>query len=203
MKYFFSVAILLMSIGAKAQTNDVSPLANYSPEWNNPDSNFTQCNTAATADYMSPNEKDVIYILNLVRSSPALFVNTVLKKRKDLQGTYCTSLINKLLQMQPLNLLEPDEKCYNSAECHGESGAHGYVGHIRQTAGCKQKEYFDGECCDYGHNVALEIVLSLLIDDGIPNLIHRNIFLGEYNSVGVSVQSHSKYRYSAVLDFHY
>jgi hypothetical protein len=203
MKYFFSIVILLMSIGAKAQTDAISPLANYSSEWNNVDSNFTQCNTAINADYMSPNEKDVIYILNLVRSSPVLFVNTVLKKRKDLQGRYCNSLIEKLLTMQPLNLLQPDEKCYNSAECHAESGDHGYVGHVRQTTACKEKQYFDGECCDYGHNVALEIVLSLLIDDGVPSLIHRTIFLGEFNGVGVSVQSHSKYRYVSVLDFHY
>jgi uncharacterized protein YkwD len=203
MKYFFSIAILLMSIGAKAQANEVSPLANYSPEWNDADSNFAQCNTAINAKYMSPNEKDVIYILNLVRSSPVLFVNTVLKKRKDLQGKYCNTLIEKLLTMQPLNLLQPDEKCYSSAECHAESGDHGYVGHIRQTTSCKEKQYFDGECCDYGHNVALEIVLSLLIDDGIPSLIHRTIFLSEFNGVGVSVQSHSKYRYVSVLDFHY
>ncbi|HMG83604.1 MAG TPA: hypothetical protein VK559_11260 [Ferruginibacter sp.] len=203
MKYFFSIAILLMSISAEAQTDPVSPLANYSSEWNNPDSNFTQCNTAIDAVYMSPNEKDVIYILNLVRSSPVLFVNTVLKKRKDLQGKYCNSLTEKLLTMQPLNLLVPDEKCYNSAECHAESGIHGYVGHVRQTTSCKEKQYFDGECCDYGHNVALEIVLSLLVDDGVPSLIHRTIFLGEYNGVGVSVQSHSKYRYVSVLDFHY
>lgn len=203
MKYFFSIAILLMSIYATAQTDAVSPLANYSTEWNNPDSNFTQCNTAINVGYMSPNEKDVIYILNLVRSSPVLFVNTVLKKRKDLQGKYCTSLINKLLAMEPLNLLEPDEKCYNSAECHAESGKYGYVGHVRQTAACKNKQYFDGECCDYGHNVALEIVLSLLIDDGVPSLIHRSIFLGEFNAVGVSVQSHSKYGYDCVVDFHY
>jgi uncharacterized protein YkwD len=203
MRYFFSIAILLMSISATAQTDAPSPLAFYSPEWNNADSNFVQCNTAINADYMSPNEKDVIYILNLVRSSPALFANTVIKKRKDLQGKYCTSLINKLLAMQPLNLLEPNEQCYNSAECHAASGTHGYVGHIRQTAACKSKQYFDGECCDYGHNVALEIVLSLLIDDGVPSLIHRTIFLGEFNEVGASVQSHSKYGYCAVLDFHY
>jgi len=203
MKCFFSVAILLLSVVAKAQTEAVSPLANYSPEWNNADSNFVQCNTAATADYMSPNEKDVIYILNLVRSSPVLFVNTVLRKRKDLRGKYYTSLINKLLEMQPLPLIQPDEKCYNSAACHAESGERGYVGHDRQTTACKEKQYFDGECCDYGHNVALEIVLALLIDEGVPSLIHRTIFLGEYNGVGVSIQSHTKYRYVTVMDFHY
>lgn len=203
MKFFLSSTFLLLTLYTNAQVEfTANPiLAAYSAEWNNPDSHFSECNTAVNVDYMSPNEKDVIYILNLVRSSPALFANTVLKNRKNIQGKNCTSLINTLLSMPPLTLLIPDKKCYNSAAGQAASGLQGYVGHIRQSKTAASKKHFDAECCDYGDNEALEIVLSLLIDNNIPSLIHRTICLGDYTSIGVALHVHTKYKYVTVLDF--
>eukprot|EP01030_Chromulinospumella_sphaerica_P019949 gene19949-biopygen17680 len=63
--------------GTKGTTNAPSPLAAYSSEWNA--DKYKACNTAANARYMSDEERTTIYILNLARTNPKLFCETVVK----------------------------------------------------------------------------------------------------------------------------
>ena len=215
MKYYYTVIFLLCCILLQAQKPKpaaikYSPLAVYSAEWNKPV--YTKCNTADKTTYMSATEKEVIYILNLVRSYPKLFANTVLKKYPEHSGNesllddkyYFQSLLDTLLVMQPGVILLPDKLCYTSAQCHAyQSGITGYEGHERKKVECKEKRYFNGECCDYGNDDALEIVLSLLIDEGVETLGHRRICLDSYQKLGVSIQPHKEWRFNAVLDFYF
>lgn len=181
--------------------DSISPLAGFSSEWN--DAKYLKCNTASRVNYMTNAEKEVIYILNLARMNPPLFANSVVKKYPAKHTYYYTSLIDTLLLLKPVNLLIPDAKCFESASCHATiSGAQGYVGHNRSTDECKNKKHFTGECCDYGHNKPLDIVMSLLIDEGVSSLGHREICLDSYKKLGVSIQFHNLYRFTAVLDFY-
>lgn len=51
-------------------------------------------------------------------------------------------------------------------------------------------------------NVAQEIVIQLLIDDGVLSRGHRkNILSNEFNFVGVSFGQHSKHKCICVMDF--
>ena len=89
MKYFFTLLLLQSSVLLFAQSGNitgstVSPLTAYSSDWN--DIKYSKCNTAVNAAYMTSAEKDVIYILNLIRSYPALFAKTVLKKYPSASG---------------------------------------------------------------------------------------------------------------------
>ncbi len=198
----FAFVCFLPSEKKSNSINLISPLATYSSEWN--DAKYLKCNTASKANYMTSAEKDVIYILNLARLNPSLFANSVAKKYTSFHTKYYTSLIDTLLLLKPGKLLFPDSNCFKSALCHAtNSGAEGYVGHTRSKDECKNKRYFNGECCDYGHNKALDIIMSLLIDEGVPSLGHREICLSSYNKLGVSIQFHNLYGHTAVLDFHY
>lgn len=160
---------------------------------------------------MSANEKELVYILNLARLNPSLFASTVVKKYPEksdkgylVNSDYYKSLLDTMKKMKPLNLLQPDSLCYTSAFCHAVSSGHAaYTGHDRQTDDCKEKRNFNGECCDYGNEKPLDIVLSLLIDNWVPSLGHRWICLNSYKRIGVSIQPHKGYRHNAVLDFHY
>jgi hypothetical protein len=184
-----------------------SPLAAYSSEWNN--EKYLVCNTAAKADYMSANEKELIYVLNLARMNPVLFANSVVKKFPNKIGeeqlrksAYYNSLLDSMVKMKPLSLLYPDEACYTSAACHAKTtGADGSVGHDRSDD-CRAKMRFSAECCDYGHSSAVDIIMSLLVDEGVKSLGHRKICLWPYyEKIGVSIQPHKIYRFTAVLDF--
>ena len=215
MKYFFSLFLLLSSLLLFSQTSNTvgsiaSPLAQYSNEWN--DIKYSKCNTAVNAAYLTKTEKDVIYILNLIRSYPALFAKTVLKKYPAFSGHdhladdvyYFKSLVDTLLTLQSKQMLYPDNACFISAKSHAwQSGLTGYVGHERKTRDAKLKRHYNGECCDYGNKEPLDIILSLLIDEGIPSLGHRVVCLSDYTKLGVSIQPHKKYGINAVLDFYY
>ena len=215
MKFYFTAFFLIGCISLTAQNSKpaipkFSPFAVYSEEWNKPE--YARCNTAEHVNYMSEAEKNTIYVLNLVRANPKLFVNTVLIKYPEHSGQdqllndsfYFQSLVKALLAIESLPLLVPDKECFTSAYCHAQlSGISGYVGHERQNADCKSKTHFSGECCDYGHNDPVDIILSLLIDEGVESLGHRSICLGEYEKIGVSVQPHKVYTSNAVLDLHF
>jgi uncharacterized protein YkwD len=211
MKYYLTISALLlhtMLLAQRTSPPEISPLASYSEEWNKPE--YAQCNTARNVSFMSKEEKNVIYILNLARSYPQLFAGTVLEKYPDSSGNeelrndtvYFRSLLIEMQQMKPAPLLVPDNKCWTSAQCHAyQSGLTGYAGHERTNKECQKKEYYSGECCDYGNSDPLGIVLSLLIDDGVPSLGHRQICLGSYTKLGVSIQPHKEWKFNAVLDF--
>lgn len=193
---------------AKPHPAFVSPLSEFSEQWNDP--RYESCNTASTASYMSKEEKDVIWVLNMARTNPQLFCATVVKKyaayslNDELEATtWYKSLVRTMTTMKPVNLLEPSQECYNSAQCHAyNSGIKGYEGHERQGS-CSAKEFYNGECCDYSNDKAIDIVMSLLIDEDVPSLGHREICFTPYKSVGVSIQPHKKWVTNAVLDFHF
>jgi uncharacterized protein YkwD len=105
--------------------------------------------------------------------------------------------------MKPAPLLLPDSVLWVSASCHAKSsGLAGYVGHQRQTPDCQSKKHFLGECCDYGNSQPLDIVMSLLIDEGVESLGHRKILMeNRYTKAAVAIMAHKKYRTNTVIDF--
>jgi uncharacterized protein YkwD len=59
-----------------------------------------------------------------------------------------------------------------------------------------------GECCYYGVEDAFDIIVDLLIDQGVSSLGHRKICLSpSYTELGVSIQPHKTYSSNTVLDF--
>jgi uncharacterized protein YkwD len=199
-----------MAISAMAQPARpklISPLSSFSPEWNK--DVYLNLNTARDSNYLTGMEKDVIWILNMVRRDPQLFLRTVMLNPKSefyqnpkYRNSYYTSLVKDLQKLKPNRKpLYPNQKLYLSAFCHAlNSGKEGYVGHDRKW-GCKTS--FRGECCSYGFDDALDIIMQLLIDDGVPSLGHRSICLSTtYDELGVSIQPHIAYSYNAVLDFY-
>lgn len=207
--FVFSVAGFVPENRSPKTGVPVSPLAAYSAAWN--DARYQKCNTAASAGYLSATEKEVIYILNLARTNPSLFASTVVRQYPQKSGqpnminsSYYKSLLLTMQKMKPVALLSPDSLCWVSAQCHAATaGSSGYVGHTRKTDACQQKTYFGGECCDYGFDDPLDILMDLLIDETVSSLGHRQICLGTFKRLGVSIQPPTIYRYNTVLDFQY
>jgi hypothetical protein len=172
---------------------------------------LTAANTAASISSLKANEREIIQYVNLVRMYPKQFCQQFIEPLPDdviadpklgveVKKSYKTSLVKTLQKMQPIGVLQYSESMHQIAECWvKESGPSGIVGHARR----KCKSGFLGECCSYGHDDALAIVVQLLLDVDVPSLGHREIILDpEYQTLGTSTGSHSKYDYCAVLDFH-
>ena len=155
-------------------------------------------NTAKNENYLTHEEQQVYFYLNLVRTNPKLFADTYFSDLRNSTEYYESTLFMELQQLEPLPVLKPNRLLYQSAQCHAiESGKSGYIGHDR----AKCKENFRGECCHYGMSDALEIIKNLLIDRNVESLGHRRICLGHYTELGVSIQPHKSYGENAVLDF--
>ena len=205
----FLILLISIQVSAMQQNADTNanPLAKYSAVWKQP--KYQKCNTAANVNYLTVEEKNLIWVLNMIRLSPKLYLNTVLLNPKchfyqsaANRDYYYKSLIKDLTNLQPnTDFLFPDSSAYVSARCHAYySGLNGYVGHDRKWGDCVQD--FMGECCDYGFEDAVNIITHLLIDKNIPNLGHRIVCLSpEYNKLGTSIQPHQYYGNNAVLDF--
>ncbi len=172
--------------------------------------------TAAKTTYMSKEEKDVLYWLNLARMQPDLYAELYVDPYQqlydnaqwksdsddvwgiDVYTTYINTCYLYMAQLEPLIALVPDLENYKSAECHAiESGKTGYVGHDRTNC----TEHFSAECCDYGPSEGFEVIHDLILDTGVPSLGHRYACLGRYSSIGIAQKSHLTYRYNTVLDF--
>lgn len=185
-----------------------NPLSAFSPIWN--EAKYKKANTGATVKYLSTKEKQILFVLNLVRMNPPLFASTAVKKfparmgRTDLvKLPEYLSLLDTLNKLKPLPLLYPDSLCWVSARCHAaSSGEIGYVGHERVSDKCSAVSRFSGECCHYGYSDPFDIVMSLLIDEGVPSLGHRKILLLKgFTRLGVAIAPHSEYGTNTVLDF--
>ena len=173
---------------------------------------IAKANTAQNADYLTEEEKDVIFLTNLVRLDGAFFANTFLLQNRanDPSNYYVSSLYSTLPSIKNLSMLAPNKCCFSLAESHAnDMGQTGYVGHTSSDGTscstrlkrCSPKFYY-GENCFYGKNSATEIVLQLLIDEDVPSLGHReNILDSKFNSVGVAIRPHIHFGYNCVMDF--
>jgi len=155
----------------------------------------------------------VVLFLNKARTNPKLFAQLYLTTRKG-EGGYALECYNEMLAWKPLHPLAPSKALSLAARDHatdlGATGATGHVSSSGADAASRVRRHgtFTGpytgpwENCSYGPSDPLEIVLQLLIDDGVPSRGHRrNIMEKNVNFVGVSIRPHKTYRYNCVMDF--
>lgn len=175
-------------------------------------------NTAAAVDYMTDEEKRVVFLCNLARLDGNRFLIEYLRPyirknklnmtaSKDLQSLYYVDLKN----VKNRYMLQPMKTLCDAAAYHAKDmGQHGLIGHSSSdgTDGIARIQKFVpkasrvGENCHYGREDALDIVIQLLIDENYPDVGHRKNILDAYwTNIGVSIQSHSRYRYNCVQDF--
>ena len=168
-------------------------------------------NTAADNEYLNEEEKKVVLFMNLARADGALFAETFLTEYINVNGLeknkFVKSLYQDLKKTGYLKPFIPENDLISVAQGHAmESGKSGHTGHKDFK---KRFEPFMGnpyqhvgENCSYGYNEAIDIVISLLIDDGVKDLGHRkNILSDSFNSVGVAIRPHKSFRSNCVIDF--
>ena len=164
---------------------------------------------------MSSDEKNVLYYINLVRINPKKFENEVLnpflKENKKFSRKYIKSLRKDLTKTKRLSPFIYTDELFKFAKHHAKTtGKIGKTGHRSiYLKGYKSrtkkllKSYSSvGENIHYGSNNPKEIVIELLIDDGIKGVGHRkNILSTNYVHASVSMQPHKKYTFNTVIEF--
>jgi uncharacterized protein YkwD len=196
---------------------------------NNSDWNDASLNTAANANFLSQTEKEIFLEINKLRSNPAKYAEEFiaplakyykqklfyypgdkpLLTREGVQALYeCVRVLKK---QQPLPIIYPSSGLTKAATDHvkdqSETGRTGHTGSDRSGSRERIERYGDwniriAENIAYGGTGARQIVIYLLIDDGVKSRGHRKNFLNpDFKMMGVATGSHPEYGSMTVMDF--
>jgi len=185
--------------------------------------------TTAAAEDLTEIERQVIIEINMARTAPAEYASRFLV---PLRSFYRRTLlqypgeigiltqegvlaldecISALQAAKPVSPLSPAKGLALAARAQvkdqATTGAIGHMGSDNSTPIDRIGRYGKwnitaGENIDYGNGDPRRIVISLLIDDGVPSRGHRmNLLDARFKFVGVSVGAHSVYRHMCVMDF--
>jgi hypothetical protein len=183
-----------------------------SDPWSGWDANvISSLNSAGDIKYLNDEEKKVILFMNMARYDGPLFARTflesyIVEKKLD-NSNYIRSLRKDLNRLDRQVPLMPEKNLTSIAKDHatkmGEKGTTGHSGFKDRFAPFMGNPYNHvGENCSYGYETAIDIVISLLIDEGIKDMGHReNILSPDFNSIGIAIRPHKKYRVNCVMDF--
>jgi hypothetical protein len=179
-------------------------------------------------EYLSRFEREVLNENNLARESPNLYVGFIEKYRLKNEGgnvfnTKHGHLMTKeglvavdeairFLKMQhSLPPIKPSEGLSRAARDHANDiGVANIVGHTGSN-GSSSRDRIEkhgkwdvtiGENIQFGQGDARDIIMQLIIDDGVSNRGHRiAIFNRAFKVAGVAIAPHKTYTSCCVIDY--
>ncbi len=186
-------------------------------------------NTASEANYLSSLEKEIILEINKLRSDPKRYAEDYiapLAKKYDRRLLYYPGdqplltkegvnalyeCVRDLKRQQPLPIIYPSEGLTLAARDHvndqSKTGRTGHQGSDSSNMRNRIERYGKwekriAENIAYGGKTAQQIVIYLLIDDGVRDRGHRKNFLNpDFRMVGVATGNHPQYGLMSVMDF--
>jgi uncharacterized protein YkwD len=184
--------------------------------------------SAPQSDYLTRLERDIVAEHNLARSDPASYAAYLheLKPRYDGQRFLESDSVVRMTQegsaavdeairflesTAPLAFVHASRGMSLGARDlvadQGPSGSTGHVGTDGSQPWDRVARYGDweGEIAEnvaYGFDSAREVVVQLIVDDGVRGRGHRvNIFNPEFRVVGVSCGNHARYGTVCVITY--
>jgi uncharacterized protein YkwD len=182
---------------------------------------------AEEKDAASASGHAVIREMNLARQNPALYATFARELRSQMSGNVMvlpghtrirtkegTAAVDEAIRFlqnaQPLSPLAVSRGMCRAAADHcadQASGGFGHEGRDRSHAGQRIARYgmFSGswgENISYGKSSARDVVLALIIDDGLQARKHRkNIFNPNFNYAGAAFGQHARFGMVCSMDF--
>lgn len=154
---------------------------------------------------MNQVETDVVFYINYVRTNPKEFNEKFVKNNPNFKkDKYYKSLVVMLDSIKPMEELKIDGYLNGTSLNHAKDmGKHGITNHY-YSDGTLITDMFDvTECCNFGCDNGLTIVLSQLIDSGVSDYGHRLAILDKNSTkIGVSFRKHkSDFKVCTVIHF--
>ena len=157
----------------------------------------------------------VIREMNLARTNPVAYATFIEQIRENFQGNVLVlpgktmmrtkegvravdEAVRFLRRAQPVAAVSLSPGMCRAAADHCAEQAGGQVGHGDPVGRMNRYGRWGlrwGENVSYGKSSARDIVVALIIDDGLPARKHRkNIFNPAFNVAGAAYGSHARYR---------
>ncbi len=181
------------------------------------------------SDEPTPLERAVLDELNLVRRDPPRYARELERLRERFDGRRLVDPETKVVLLTqeggaavdeaiavlrrtpPRGLLQPSRGLALAARAHAsdqaKTGDVGHDGSDRSTPSTRAGRFGTwhgvvAENIHYGSGTARDVVIGLLVDDGVPSRGHRaNILDPRFTVAGVSEAIHPSYRRVCVIDF--
>lgn len=202
----------------------------YSSDHSWTEEELENANTARNVNYLTDEEKKIVFYMNLARTDGEKFFNTYFQDfvtaynvdmqrysnyddlRVNKKDKYYRGLEQDLRGVKGLPLFTADETLTAVAQQHGNDlSKHNIAGHNSsdgRTVKDRISKYYPrramAENLAFGFSKGLANVCMLLLDKNVPDLGHRKTILGtsyQLREVGVYIRTHPGYRYCAVIDF--
>jgi uncharacterized protein YkwD len=173
-------------------------------------------------------QKSVLTEINRVRQDPMSYIPIIREQMGFLKGDVLyrprevpiqtnegaaayEEAISFLKRQKPVDALTFDERISKACEHHvRDLGPRGFLSHD-STDGKSMSDRLElyvewdkhcGESIDLGAKTGQEVLVNLLVDDGVPGKGDRlNIFKEEFKYVGVASGTHREYETMTVIDF--
>ncbi len=182
---------------------------------------------AAEDETDSASGRAVIREINLARQNPTLYATFIKELRSGMRGSVLilpghttirikegTGALDEAIRFlqtaEALRPLSPSRGMSRAAADHcadQAGGGFGHEGRDRSHAGQRIARYGSfsggwGENISYGKSSARDVVLALIIDDGLPTRKHRkNIFNPGFNYAGAAFGRHARFGTMCSMDF--
>ncbi len=159
--------------------------------------------------YLNSAEADLVRLTNEARTNPKGFSDRYLK---DKSLASAKEAYAEMQALSPLRPLIPTKGLSFAAQDHAiDMGNHAKTGHqgsdgsdpgARMNRFSKDPPSGFAENCSYGPLKPVDILLQLIIDEGVPNRGHRkNLLNPSLGFVGVAIRPHTGFGWNAVMDF--
>lgn len=165
---------------------------------------------------------DVIHEMNLARQDPGAYASLLKEVRATFKGRFFVlpgqtrvyakegvgavdEAIHFLRATRPLQPLAMSPGLSRASADHCAEQVGGAVGHGNPASRINRYGTWAaswGENISYGKANARDVVMALIIDDGLPERKHRaNIFAAKFNYAGAAYGRHARYGSVCSIDF--